>query len=256
MRICLVQLDVSLARPMAERIDRATTLIRGCAGADLVVLPELWAHGAWAPDRWSATAEPIDGPVVSALCAAARDAGVYLHGGSIVERDQDALFNTAVLIGPDGTPEQTYRKIHRFGFDAGEAVAVSAGSDLVTWSLPAGTAGIATCYDLRFPELFRGLVDAGASMFVLAASWPAARVAHWRLLLAARAVENLAFVVAAGACGAQLGVAQTGESMVVDPWGETLARAGTQETVLDVDIDLARVAEVRAEFPALRDRRL
>ena len=126
----------------------------------------------------------------------------------------------------------------------------------MTWPLPGGIAGVATCYDLRFPEQFRGLIDAGASMFVVCASWPQRRVPHWRLLTAARAVENLAFVVAVGACGTQLGVVQGGESVVVDPWGETLALAGRTETVLDVEIDLARVAAVRKEFPALQDRRL
>lgn len=256
MRVRLIQLDVSLADPMAERIDRAAALVRECAGADLVVLPELWAHGAWAADRWDLTAEGLDGPVAIAMREAARAARVHLHAGSIVERAGDLLYNTAVLIGPDGEPAGSYRKIHRFGFDTGEAVTVAPGTDLVTWALPGATAGIATCYDLRFPELFRALLDAGADLFVLSASWPARRAEHWRLLARARAVENLSFVVAAGACGTQLGVLQAGGSLVVDPWGEVLAEAGTTETVLDVEIDVARVAEVRKEFPALLDRRL
>src|SRR5258708_24915204 len=103
MRVCLIQLDVSLIAPMAELIEHATALVGACAGADLVVLPELWAHGAWAADRWAVTAEGLDGPVVTALCAAARGARVHLHGGSIVERAGDQLFNTAVLIAPDRT---------------------------------------------------------------------------------------------------------------------------------------------------------
>jgi predicted amidohydrolase len=275
MRICLVQLDVSLAEPMAERIARAAALVRGCAGANLVVLPELWAHGAWAADRWGLTAEGLDGPVVTALRSAARVAGVHLHAGSIVERDGDLMYNTAVLIGSDGEVAARYRKIHRFGFDAGEAVTVAPGTELVTWAVPVAdgstapgrgsvespalstvTLGLATCYDLRFPEQFRALLDAGVQAFVVSASWPARRAEHWRLLARARAVENLSFVLAAGACGTQLGVAQAGGSLVVDPWGEVLAEAGTTETVLDVEIDPTRVAEVRKEFPALRDRRL
>ncbi len=256
MRVCLVQLDVSLAEPMAERIGRAAAAVRGCAGADLVVLPELWAHGAWVADRWDLTAEGLDGPVVGAMCAAAQAAGVHLHAGSIVERDGDNLYNTAVLIDPDGVPVQRYRKIHRFGFDTGEAAVVAPGAELVCWKLPEVTLGIATCYDLRFPELFRALLDAGAQAFVVSASWPARRAEHWRLLARARAVENLAFVAAVGACGTQVGVVQTGGSLVVDPWGEVLAEAGTTQTVLDVTIEPARVEAVRAEFPVLRDRRL
>lgn len=241
---------------MAERIERAADYVRACTGADLVVLPELWAHGAWATDSWSLTAEGIDGPVVSALCAAAQAAGVHLHGGSILERADGQLYNTAILIGPDGTLQGQYRKIHRFGFDTGEAAVLAPGTKLTTWTLPAGVAGVATCYDLRFPELFRGLVDAGAKVFLIASSWPQRRVAHWRLLTRARAVENLAFLVATDACGTQCGVVQAGESLVVDPWGEVLAEGGRTETVLDVEIDLARVDAVRTEFPALRDRRL
>jgi len=256
MRICLAQLDVSLTEPMAERIGRAAAAVRRCAGADLVVLPELWAHGAWTADKWDLTAEGLDGPVVGAMCAAAQAAGVHLHAGSIVERDGGNLYNTAVLIDPDGVPVQKYRKIHRFGFDTGEAVAVAPGTELVLWKLPQATVGIATCYDLRFPEMFRALLDAGAQMFVVSASWPARRAEHWRLLARARAVENLAFVAAVGACGTQVGIEQAGGSLVVDPWGEVLAEAGTTETVLDVEIDPARVDAVRAEFPVLRDRRL
>jgi predicted amidohydrolase len=256
MRVCLVQMDVSLAEPIVERIERAAALVRGCAGADLVVLPELWAHGAWAAQRWDLTAEGLDGPVVTTMREAARAAGVHLHAGSIVERAGDLMYNTAVLIGPDGALNARYRKIHRFGFDTGEAVTVAPGTELVVWEMPEATLGIATCYDLRFPEMFRALLDAGAQAFLLSASWPDRRAEHWRLLARARAVENLSFVLACGACGTQHGVVQAGGSLVVDPWGEVLAEAGTTETVLDVEIDVARVAEVRTEFPALRDRRL
>ncbi|MGQ0846868.1 MAG: carbon-nitrogen family hydrolase [Sporichthyaceae bacterium] len=256
MRICLVQLDVSLAEPLAERVERATAAIRGCAGADLVVLPELWAHGAWAYRDWDAVAEPIDGPTTTALAQAAKDAGVMLHGGSILERDGDRLYNTAVLIGADGDLRATYRKIHRFGFDAGEAVLLEAGDAFLTLTGGPLPMGVATCYDLRFPELFRSLVEAGAGMFVVSASWPARRREHWTLLARARAVENLAYVVAVGACGTQAGVEQAGHSLVVDPWGEIVAEADDSPGVLEVEIDVDRVAQIRAEFPALRDRRL
>jgi predicted amidohydrolase len=256
MRICLIQLDVSLSEPMDARVERACAEIRGCAGADLVVLPELWAHGAWAYTDWEAVAEPVDGPTTTALAQAAKDAGVMLHGGSILERDGDKLYNTAVLLGPDGDLRATYRKIHRFGFDAGEAVLIEAGDSFLTVTGGPLTMGVATCYDLRFPELFRRFTESGAGMFIVSASWPARRREHWTLLARARAVENLAYVVAVGACGTQAGVEQAGHSVVVDPWGEIVAEAGTDPGVLAVDIDVNRVEQVRAEFPALRDRRL
>jgi predicted amidohydrolase len=255
MRVCLIQLDVSLRAPMPERLAHAAELIARCAGADLVVLPELWAHGAWAFDDWAEIAEPLDGPTVDALRAAAKAAGVRLHGGTILERDGARLFNTAVLIEADGSLAGTYRKIHRFGFDSGEAAIVSAGDQPASWRLDNHTAAIATCYDLRFPELFRAVVPA-AELIVLAASWPAKRAEHWRLLARARAVENQVYVLACGAAGTQAGVEQAGYSAVIDPWGEVLAEAGTDEQILDVEFDPARVAEVRASFPVLRDRRL
>lgn len=255
MRICLVQLEVTLREPLEERVAQACDLIRGCAGADLVVLPELWAQGAWAYTGWTATAEALDGPTVTALAQAAKDAGVLLHGGSIVERAGDQLFNTAVLLGEQGDLRAVYRKIHRFGFAEGEATLMTPGDQVLT--LPGGPLlmGIATCYDLRFPELFRKLSEAGAQMFVIASSWPHRRLEHWRLLNRARAVENLAYVIATDACGEHAGVLQAGHSVVIDPWGEVVAEAGTEPTVLDVVIDPARVEQVRAEFPALRDRR-
>jgi predicted amidohydrolase len=256
MRVSLVQLDVSLRTPLADRVDHAARLVRACEGSDLVVLPELWAHGAWAYERWEEDSEPLDGPTVQAMRAAARDAAVVLHAGSIAERADGALYNTSVLIDPAGEVVATYRKIHRFGFGEGEGMLMAAGDDVVTWPQGETMLGLATCYDLRFPELFRLLVDAGAETFVVASSWPQRRLAHWRLLAAARAVDNLAYVVACNACGEHSGVRQAGHSVVVDPWGEVVAEAGEDETVLSVDLDPALVAKTRATFPALRDRRL
>ena len=109
----------------------------------------------------------------------------------------------------------------------------------MTVRLPDTTVGIATCYDLRFPELFRGLVDAGAEMFVLSAGWPERRRSHWTLLARARAVENQAYVLACGTAGTHAGVLQAGHSIVVDPWGEVLAEAGADEEVLTVEFDPA-----------------
>jgi predicted amidohydrolase len=255
-RVSLVQLDVSQGRPLADRVQHAAGLVRRCEGSDLVVLPELWAHGAWAYDLWEATSEPLDGPTVEAMRAAARDAAVLLHAGSIVERADGALYNTSVLVDPAGEIVATYRKIHRFGFGEGEGMLMSAGDDVVTWASDGTVLGLATCYDLRFPELFRLLLDDGAEVFVVASSWPQRRLAHWRLLTQARAVDNLGYVVACNACGEHAGVRQAGHSMVVDPWGEIVVEAGEEETILSVDLEPDLVAKTRATFPALRDRRL
>lgn len=133
---------------------------------------------------------------------------------------------------------------------------MGAGGELVTVRLPETTVGIATCYDLRFPELFRGLVDAGAETLVVSAGWPERRRSHWTLLAQARAIENQAFVLACGTAGTHADVPQAGHSIVVDPWGEVLAEAGAGEQVLTVDFDPGKVAATREQFPVLKDRML
>jgi len=261
-RASLLQIAADEDESVEARRLRAAALVREQAGADLVVLPELWTTGAFAYELFADEAEPLKGPTYEAMAKAASDAGVWLHAGSIPERapaasgagDEGALYNTSLVFSPSGELAAAYRKIHRFGFDKGEAVLMNAGEEPVTVRLPATTVGIATCYDLRFPELFRALVDAGAETFVLSAGWPERRRAHWTLLARARAVENQAFVLACGTAGTHAGVLQAGHSVVVDPWGEVLAEAGPGEEVLTVEFDPAAVPTTRELFPALKDR--
>ncbi|MET9529984.1 carbon-nitrogen family hydrolase [Streptomyces sp. NPDC006649] len=257
MRASLLQIAVNPAESPASRRLRVADLVREQSGADLVVLPELWPVGAFAYESFAAEAEPLDGPTHEAMAKAARDAGVWLHAGSIVEQDPEGpLYNTSLVFSPEGERAAVYRKIHRFGFDKGEAVLMGAGDALVTVDLPETTLGLATCYDLRFPELFRGLTDAGAHLLVVPAGWPERRRSHWTLLAQARAVENQAYVLACGSAGTHADVPQAGHSIVVDPWGEVLAEAGPDEEVLTVELDPALVARTREQFPALKDRRL
>jgi predicted amidohydrolase len=256
MRISAVQIASEDSEPNDVRVARVTALVRA-QRADLVVLPELWVQGGFAFTTFAATAEPLDGPVVGALAAAARDLGAWLHGGSIVERGDDGrLYNTSLLFSPDGTLTATYRKLHLFGFSGGETTVLTAGSDVVTTDLDGLTVALATCYDLRFPELFRQFVDRGAELVLLPAAWPTPRVGHWSLLARARAIEDQTYVVACNGCGDQGGLRLGGRSAVIDPWGVVLAEAGEDEEILAVDIDPALVAKTRADFPVLADRRL
>ncbi|GAB3014843.1 carbon-nitrogen family hydrolase [Streptomyces pseudoechinosporeus] len=255
MRASLMQIAVNEGESVESRRRRVASLVRDQADADLVVLPELWTTGAFAFEEFGREAEPLEGPTYEVMAKAASDAGVWLHAGSIPERDPDGpLYNTSLLFSPSGDLAAAYRKIHRFGFDKGEAVLMGAGRDLVTVRLPGTTLGMATCYDLRFPELFRGLVDAGAETLVVPAGWPERRRAHWTLLAQARAVENQAFVLACGTAGTHAGVPQAGHSIVVDPWGEVLAEAGPDEEILTMDFDPAKVGATREQFPVLKDR--
>jgi len=254
-RASLLQIAVEEGESVESRRVRVASLVREQAGADLVVLPELWTTGAFAYERFAEEAEPLEGPTYEAMAKAASDAGVWLHAGSIPERDPEGpLYNTSLVFSPSGELAAAYRKIHRFGFDKGEAVLMGAGGELVTVRLPETVIGLATCYDLRFPELFRGLVDAGAETLVLSAGWPERRRSHWTLLAQARAVENQSFVLACGTAGTHAGVPQAGHSIVVDPWGEILAQAGAGEETLTVEFDPAKVAVTREQFPALKDR--
>ncbi|MFD7971496.1 MULTISPECIES: carbon-nitrogen family hydrolase [Streptomyces] len=253
----LIQIAVNPDETTNSRRERAASLVVAQRGADLVVLPELWPVGAFAYTVFDEEAEPLRGPTHEVMAEAAAEAGVWLHAGSFVERAEDGtLYNTSLVFTPEGERAAAYRKIHRFGFDKGEAVMMGAGAELVTVALPQTTLGLATCYDLRFPEMFRGLVDAGAETLVVAAGWPERRRAHWTLLAQARAVENQAYVLAVGTAGTHAGVDQAGHSIVVDPWGEVLAEAGAGEEVLSVEFDPARTVTTREQFPALKDRRL
>ncbi|WP_328658404.1 carbon-nitrogen family hydrolase [Streptomyces sp. NBC_00334] len=255
MRASLIQIAVNEDEPVEARRLRAAALVREQAGADLVVLPELWTTGAFAFEDFDPAAEPLRGPTYEVMAKAASDAGVWLHAGSVPERGPDGrLYNTSLLLSPSGDLVASYRKIHRFGFDKGEAVLMGAGHEPVTVRLPETVLGVATCYDLRFPELFRSLVDDGAETLVVPAGWPERRRAHWTLLAQARAVENQAFVLACGTAGTHAGVPQAGHSIVVDPWGEVLAEAGADEEVLTVEFDPAKAARTREQFPALKDR--
>ncbi len=266
MRVAVVQVAYGDEEPVGERVGRVAALVRAQRGHDLVILPELWAHGGFAYRDWESRAEPRDGDTAQAMAAAARDAGVMLHAGSIVERPRDGgtgpeghgLWNTSLVFAPDGRLLAAYRKIHRFGFGAGEPRLMDAGEEVVLVDLPGGVgrAGLSTCYDLRFPELYRRQLDAGATAFLVPAAWPAARVRHWTLLAHARAVEDQCLVIACNTAGTHSGTPMGGHSQVVSARGEALAMAGAGEEVLSVEVDLDDVAEYRRTFPVLADRRL
>jgi predicted amidohydrolase len=234
-------------------------VVDGARGADLVVLPELWAPGYFAFDRYDERAEPLDGPTAAAASAWAREIGAYVQLGSLLERTPDGrLHNTALLVDPDGRVVHVYRKIHVFGYRSREAQLLTPGRDVGVTPTPFGRLAVTTCYDLRFPELWRALVDAGAEIVLTPAAWPAARREHWRLFTTCRAVEEQIIVVACNGVGEQDGgTSLAGCSRVVDPWGSVLAEAGADdEGVTKAAFEPGVVAKTRAEFGVLDDRRL
>jgi predicted amidohydrolase len=272
MRVHVLQIAYGDDESVADRIERVAGLVAAQAGADLVVLPELWAPTGMGYRSWPAAAEELDGPTMTAIAAAAKEAGAYVHAGSIIERAPEGAaagalgpqgrgrWNTSVLFGLDGARRASYRKIHRFGFTGGEPSLIEAGEDLVTADLEiAGQTvrlGLATCYDLRFPEQFRCLLDAGAQVFVVPAAWPAARVEHWTLLGRARAIEDQCVMIQCNTAGEHAGVLMGGHSQIVSAAGEVLGEAGDGPEVLVADLDLGQIQAWRERFPVLADRRL
>jgi predicted amidohydrolase len=225
--------------------------------ADLVMLPELWHVGAFDISAAREHAQPIDGPLVTDLGALAKQHGVWLHGGSFTElADDGKYYNTSVLFDPTGALVASYRKIHLFGFDGGETLLMSAGDELVVVDTPLGPTGLATCYDLRFPEMFRVMMQGGATAFLLTSGWPSPRIAHWDVLVRARAIENQAWMLACNEVGEQPGVSLGGHSVVVDPKGEAIAELGNRAGVLKATVDPDEAGRWRAAFPATGDVRL
>ena len=256
MRIAAIQSEFLDSEPPDVRLSRMTDLVAAQAGADLVVLPELWPNGGFSYDAWRETAQPIDGSITTAMANCAKSVGSIVHLGSFVERHLDgSLTNTSVVFDRRGREIAVYRKLHLFGFGEGEPALMNAGKDVVVARIDDATMGLTTCYDLRFPELYRRLLDDGADLLVIPAAWPASRIDHWSVLARARAIENQCVVVAVNASGTSGEAKMGGRSVIVDAEGAILAEAGDGETVLTADVDVSDVAKWRAAFPVGADRR-
>jgi predicted amidohydrolase len=253
MRVTSIQLAVT-NRPKDQTLRHVLALLEQARGSDLILLPELWPCGFFAFDRYAADAEPVDGPLVQALRTKARDLKAHLLTGSFVERDGDGLYNTALFLAPDGDVLARYRKIHLYGYRSEERRLLLPGTDVTVVSTPWGRVGFATCYDLRFPELFRRMADRGADLFLVTSAWPQPREEAWVLFNRARAVENLAYLFSCNCAGTVGGRRYVGRSMIVAPDGTALADGGPDEALVTADVDPGRVGELRREFPFLEDR--
>ena len=258
MRVGVVQFRSGEDKP--DNLRRLRRLIDQAAteGADLVITPEASMHSFGEGDESLAPyAEPLDGPFVTGLAETARDRGITVVSGMFepVEDDVARAYNTVVAIGPDGAMLGRYRKLHLFdalGWTESKQL-VPGPMELLTFRCGETTVGVLTCYDLRFPELSRALVDAGATLLALPSAWVAGphKVDQWSSLVHARAIENTAYVAGA----AQPPPEYSGHSMVVDPFGVTIARLGDDEGVAVAEVTAARIAEVRERMPSLEHRR-
>ena len=230
-------------------------------GAQLVTLPEYAAllDGSGRVMRENSFAEDVH-PALATCRALARETGVWLLAGSVTIRiDDSSMANRSFLFGPDGAVVARYDKIHMFdvtlpsGKVIRESSAYRPGDRAVMAQTPWGLMGMTVCYDLRFPQLFRALARAGALFLTVPASFQRETgVAHWHSLLRARAIENLAYVVAPAMCGEHPGGRSTyGHSLIIDPWGTIIAELGTEPGICYADINPDEVLRVRTMLPAL-----
>lgn len=256
MKAALIQLRLCDSEISADRWMRVEQLLEGLAeqSIDLIVLPELWGVGFPNYGRYADEEEPLRGTTVSRLAVWAQRLHCHIVTGSFIERAPDGRrYNTTTVLDANGYLLGGYRKIHLFGYQSHEKKLLTAGVQTSEVFTPYGVVGLATCYDLRFPEQFRRMVDNGASIFAVTAAWPQERLEDWRLLCRVRALENQCFVLAcnhAGLCGGSIGA---GHSMAVAPNGTILAEADAYEQVLIVHLDANDVQRERSRFPVLHD---
>ncbi|AOW80303.1 apolipoprotein N-acyltransferase [Halodesulfurarchaeum formicicum] len=265
MKFGALQIEVKGGDPTGnlERAERAieTAVDRG---ADLLSLPELWSVGYFATEAYERLAEPLSGPTLDRIGTLADRHDVAIVAGSIIEDleqtagetpAESGLANTAVLFDESGARQAIYRKHHLFGYESREQELLTPGDSLGIAEIGGLTVGLTTCYDLRFPELYRRLQEEGVTLVVVPSAWPYPRIEHWTTLTRARAVENLTYLAGVNGVGRAGGQALIGRSRVIGPWGTIRGSAGTEPDTLLVDLNPKRVQTVRDRFPALEDRR-
>jgi len=252
--IALAQMAIALGKPQENQQAAEDLAARAASqGADLLLLPELWATG-YDLERADEYAAPLGSGHFALMAGLAQAHQLYVAGTALETNPGGKPFNTAALYGPDGRCIGAYRKVHLWA-PLGEVEHLSPGEAMPAFDLPWGRVAMAICYDLRFPELWRRLADEGAELVLIPAEWPVRRVEHWRLLLRARAVENQLFVAGCNRAGADTDGEFGGHSAVVDPWARVLADAGSEPGLLVTTMEMGEVARARRLFPFLADRR-
>lgn len=253
-KISLAQMNVQFGDPRAnfETAARMTEEAQRL-GSRMIVFPELWSTG-YDLTRAGQYASSLTSGLFADLSALAARAGIHILGSNLSLLAENKFGNTLTVFSPEGTLLADYSKIHLFRL-MDEEKYLTAGDQPVLVDLPFARAGLAVCYDLRFPELFRGYALAGADMVFLPSEWPRPRLSHWQTLTRARAIENQIFMVAVNRVGLDSSNEFFGHSLAVDPWGEVLAEGGEGEELLTVELNPLKVQEARRAIPVLQDRR-
>lgn len=252
--ISLGQMDVTVGQPEVN-LARAQAMTAEAArrGSDLVVFPELWATG-YDLENAERHATALDKGVFAQVGELARANNIAIVGSCLSLLAAGSFGNTAVLHAADGTLMADYSKVHLFRLMA-EDQYLTAGEELAMTEVAGNRAGLAICYDLRFPEIFRHYALSGARMVLLPAEWPNPRLAHWRTLLRARAIENQIYMIACNRVGRSGETTFFGHSCIIDPWGNIVIEGGEAEMLLTATIEMSLVDDIRASIPVFADRR-
>ena len=255
--VCAIQFDTQYQN-QEENIRRMEKKIRAAAKKklDLIVLPELWTSGYSVEifHNIQKFAQTESGASVSMLKKLAKEYGVYIAGGSMVEQRGDRCYNTCFLIDREGNVAGRYSKIHLYSA-MDEDMALTSGEEMPVFQTDFGKIAIMTCYDIRFVEQSRTYALKGAQAIVVVSNWAKPKLNHWRVMLQARAIENQLAVVACNRVGQAAGCVYFGHSMIIDPWGEIIGEAGEGEEILKGVIEGDRLQAVRQIIPMYKDRK-
>jgi len=251
--VSLAQIDIALG-DLETNLNKAKTWVAEAArrGSNLVIFPEMWTTGyAWDQLETLAAAQA---QIIQAVANLAKQHNIWFNGSFMALNEQGQPANTSILFDPQGRQAGLYRKIHLFGL-MDEDQYLAAGQHLTTVETPWGQNGMAICYDLRFAEMFRTYALNGVNMVYLPSEWPHPRLAHWRTLIRARAIENQMYIVAVNCVGDNGKNSFCGHSAIIDPWGNAVVEAGESELLLTATIETGMVAQVRQKIPVFKDRR-
>ncbi|MDM5226466.1 carbon-nitrogen family hydrolase [Cytobacillus sp. NJ13] len=254
LKIACLQMDIAFGKP-EENFKTAETMIKKAlkANPDVIVLPELWTTG-YDLTRLGELADQDAGSALVFLKEAAQNNQVHLIGGSVAKKTSEGIYNTLLIVDNNGNFIHEYSKLHLFKL-MNEHLYLKGGTTKGVFSLEDRKFAGMICYDIRFPEWVRTHTAEGAEALFVVAEWPLARLAHWRALLIARAIENQCYVVACNRSGSDPDNVFAGHSMIIDPWGEVLAEGSETEEILHAEIDLDKVKDVRSMIPIFTDRK-
>ena len=257
--VSLVQMSVASGDPETN-LKKAEGFVAEAAGrkSDLVCFPEMWTTGF----DWKKNEEIASGQyaTLEKIAGLARKHKIWINGSMLALNEDKKPSNTSILFDPEGGQAGLYRKTHLFTL-MNEQDHMSAGNSFCAADTPWGPVGLAICYDLRFPEIFRTYALKGAKIILMPSAFPHPRIAHWKTLIRARAIEDQLFMIAANRTGSEDHgkdgkITYFGDSCIIDPWGETVAEAGeTEETVVTATIDTDKADETRSNMTVLKDRR-